>query len=64
MESALKNLVAALTEDSRIIVIKVIPAKGYYWDSKYSKFVAFAKIAVSAVSDKTLDDSIEEKSNL
>ncbi|MGS0748201.1 pyridoxamine 5'-phosphate oxidase family protein [Halpernia sp. GG3] len=50
-------------EDSRITVVKVTPSEGYYWDSKHGKFVAFAKMAVGAVTGKTLDDSIEGKLN-
>ena len=46
-------------EDSRIRVIKVTPAEGYYWDAIHGKIVAFAKMAVGAVIGKTLDDSIE-----
>jgi len=46
-------------EDPRISVIKMTPADGYYWDTKHGKFVAFAKMAVGAMTGKTMDDSIE-----
>jgi general stress protein 26 len=49
--------------DPRITVIKFVPEDGYYWDTKHSQAVAFAKQLVSAVIGKTLDDSIEGKVN-
>lgn len=46
-------------DDPRITVIKVAPTKSYYWDNKNGNMVAFLKMAASAVSGKTMDDSIE-----
>jgi len=46
-------------EDPRITAIKVQPAHGYYWDTKHNRAIAFAKMAVGAVTGTTLDDSIE-----
>jgi general stress protein 26 len=48
-------------DDPRITVIKVTPVDGYYWDTKHSAPVAFAKTAIGAMIGKTLDDSIEGK---
>ena len=48
-------------DDPRITVIKVTPVDGYYWDTKHSAAVAFAKTAIGAMIGKTLDDSIEGK---
>lgn len=45
--------------DPRITVIKVVPAEGYYWDTKHGKIVAMAKTAIGALLGKTFDDSIE-----
>jgi len=46
-------------DDPRITVIQVRPEGGYYWDTKHGRAVAFAKMAVGAMTGKTLDDSIE-----
>ena len=48
-------------DDPRITVIKVTPTDGYYWDTKHSMAVAFAKRLVGAAVGKTIDDSIEGK---
>jgi general stress protein 26 len=46
-------------DDPRITVIKVVPAEGYYWDTKHGKVVAGAKMLIGAAIGQTLDDSIE-----
>ncbi|MEP6710843.1 MAG: pyridoxamine 5'-phosphate oxidase family protein [Ferruginibacter sp.] len=46
-------------DDPRITVIKVVPEKGYYWDTKHAMAVAFVKRLVGAAIGKTLDDSVE-----
>lgn len=46
-------------DDPRITVIKVQPEDGYYWDTKHGKIVAFAKMAIGALTGKTFDDSVE-----
>lgn len=46
-------------DDPRITVIKVTPQEGYYWDNKHGNLVALVKTAVSAITGKTMDDSIE-----
>ena len=48
-------------DDPRITVIMFKPGEGYYWDNKHGNAVAFMKMAVGAVTGKTLDDSIEGK---
>ncbi|WP_448698422.1 pyridoxamine 5'-phosphate oxidase family protein [Mucilaginibacter sp. AW1-3] len=48
-------------DDPRISAIKVTPSRGYYWDNKHGNLIAFAKMAVSLVIGKTLDDSVEGK---
>jgi general stress protein 26 len=45
--------------DPRISVIQFIPDSGYYWDNKHGNAIAGIKILISAVSGKTMDDSIE-----
>jgi general stress protein 26 len=46
-------------DDPRITVIEVRPKQGYYWSNKHGRAVALAKMAVGAMTGKTLDDSIE-----
>ena len=46
-------------DDPRITVIKVRPTGGYYWDTKHGNMIAFAKMAIGAMTGKTLDDSVE-----
>lgn len=46
-------------DDPRISVIQFIPESGYYWDNKHGNTVAGIKVLLSAISGKTMDDSIE-----
>lgn len=46
-------------DDPRISVIQFIPDAGYYWDNKHGNAIAGIKVLLSAVSGKTMDDSIE-----
>ncbi|TBO40647.1 pyridoxamine 5'-phosphate oxidase family protein [Pedobacter kyonggii] len=46
-------------DDPDITLIKVIPSEGYYWDTKHGTAVAFLKMAVSVITGKTMDDSVE-----
>lgn len=46
-------------DDPRISVIEFIPDTGYYWDNKHGNAIAGIKVLISAVSGKTMDDSIE-----
>ncbi|REG90936.1 pyridoxamine 5'-phosphate oxidase family protein [Algoriphagus antarcticus] len=46
-------------DDPRISVIQFIPDSGYYWDNKHGNAVAGIKVLISAISGKTMDDSIE-----
>jgi len=48
-------------DDPRISIIKVIPEEAYYWDTKSNKMVAVMKVMVSALTGKTMDDSLEGK---
>ena len=48
-------------EDPRISVIKFTPEEAYYWDTRHGKMVSFLKIAVGAVTGKTMDDGIQGK---
>ena len=60
-EPILKTWFTAGIDDPRITVIEVRPRDGYNWDTKHNRVIALAKMAVSAVVGKTLDDSIEGK---
>jgi general stress protein 26 len=46
-------------DDPNLVIIRVRPETGYYWNNKHGKVVAMFKIAASLVSDKTMDDGIE-----
>jgi general stress protein 26 len=58
-EPILKTWFTEGKDDPRITVIEVKPIDGYYWDTKHSQIVAFAKQMIGAAIGKTLDDSIE-----
>jgi len=46
-------------DDFNISLLKVVPTNVYYWDNKHGDMVAFAKMAASAVTGKTMDDAVE-----
>lgn len=46
-------------DDYNISLLKVVPTNVYYWDNKHGNVVAFAKMAASMVTGKTMDDSVE-----
>ena len=58
-EPLLKTWFTGGVDDPRITVIKVAPARGYYWDTKHGNTVAYVKMLIGAAIGKTLDDSIE-----
>lgn len=46
-------------DDPNLSIIEVTPTDGYYWNNKSGKMVAFAKMAASLITGKTMDDGIE-----
>ncbi|MCD0489044.1 pyridoxamine 5'-phosphate oxidase family protein [Pedobacter sp. MC2016-14] len=50
-------------EDPNISLLKVVPTNVYYWDNVHGDMIAFAKMAVSIVTGKTMDDSVEGNLN-
>lgn len=46
-------------DDPNLTLIKFTPDAGHYWDTKNNKLVALAKIAVGALTGKTMDDGVE-----
>jgi general stress protein 26 len=48
-------------DDPNISIIKFTPEEAYYWDTKNGKMVSFLKIAVGAITGKTMDDGIQGK---
>ena len=48
-------------DDPSISIIKFTPEEAYYWDTKNGKMISFLKIAVGAVTGKTMDDGIQGK---
>ncbi|HEX2853773.1 MAG TPA: pyridoxamine 5'-phosphate oxidase family protein [Opitutaceae bacterium] len=48
-------------DDPELTVIRVTVKDGYYWDTEHGKAIALVKIAVGAMTGKTMDDSVEGK---
>jgi general stress protein 26 len=48
-------------DDPELTVIRVTIKDGYYWDTEHGKAIALMKIAVGAMTGKTMDDSVEGK---
>jgi general stress protein 26 len=48
-------------DDPELSIIKVEPEDIYYWETKTNKLVSLMKIAVGAVTGKTMDDGVEGK---
>ena len=46
-------------DDPNLCLLKVKPTDCYYWDAETGKMVAFIKIAISAVTGKTLSEGKE-----
>ena len=46
-------------DDPDLSLIKITPSQAYYWDTRHGKMIAFAKMMVSIVSGKTMDDGNE-----
>lgn len=46
-------------DDLNISLLKVVPTNVYYWDTKHGEVIAFAKMAASIITGKTMDDSVE-----
>lgn len=46
-------------DDPELTLIGVTPTGGHYWDTKHNKMVQLAKIAIGAMTGKTMDDGIE-----
>ncbi len=51
-------------DDPNLSLLKIKPLDVYYWDTKTNKAVSLIKIAVGAITGKTMDDGIEGKLNL
>ena len=63
-EPILKTWFTGGVDDPRITVLEIAPDSGYYWSTKHGRAVALAKMAIGAMTGKTLDDSIEGKLNV
>lgn len=48
-------------DDPNLTLIQVKPVDAYYWDTKSNKAVSLLKIAVGAITGKTMDDGLEGK---
>ena len=45
--------------DPSLTLIKVTPDNGHYWDTKSNKVISLMKIAVGALTGKTMDNGLE-----
>jgi general stress protein 26 len=43
-------------QDPSITLIKVKPVDAYYWDTKDGKMISLLRMAISAITDKPMDD--------
>jgi general stress protein 26 len=48
-------------DDPELTVICVKPEQVCYWDTKHGKMISLLKIAISAVTNKQMDDGVEGK---
>lgn len=48
-------------DDPELTVVKVAVTGGYYWETEHGKTVSLMKMAVGALTGKTLDDGVEGK---
>jgi general stress protein 26 len=46
-------------DDPDLTVIEVQVTDGHYWDTKHGKMISLMKIAVGALTGKTMDDGVE-----
>lgn len=46
-------------DDPDISLLRVTPEDGHYWDTKNGKLISMIKIAVAAVSGKSMDGGVE-----
>lgn len=46
-------------DDPDLSIIKVTPENGYYWNNKNGKMAALAKMSISLITGKVMDDGIE-----
>ena len=46
-------------DDPKLVLITVTINGGKYWDTKHGKMVSLAKIALGAVTGKTMDDGVK-----
>lgn len=50
-------------DDNNITLLKVVPTNVYYWYNKHGNAIAFAKMALSVVTGKSMDDLVEGNLN-
>jgi general stress protein 26 len=48
-------------DDPNLSLLKVSPFDVYYWDAESGKMVAFLKMAIGAVTGKTIAEGVEGK---
>lgn len=51
-------------EDPSIVLLKVSPSEGHYWDTKSNRLVQMVKIVAGAIAGKPTDDGIQGQVSL
>jgi general stress protein 26 len=51
-------------DDPNLTLIKFVPEKGHYWDTKNNKMVQSLKIVLGAIKGKMMDDGVEGRVKL
>ena len=46
-------------DDPQLTLVTITLHGGHYWDTKHGKMVSLAKIAIGAVTGKTMDDGVD-----
>lgn len=46
-------------DDPDISLLRVTPEEGHYWDTKNGKLISMIKIAIAAISGKSMDGGVE-----
>lgn len=59
-----KNWFPEGVSDPDLLLLKVIPTDGYYWDTKHGRLVSLLKMAIGTITGKTMDDGIKGELHL
>ncbi len=46
-------------DDPKLTLLKIVPERVHYWDTQHGKFVTLFKIALGAITGKTMDGGVQ-----